>query len=224
MTELMAKLADLIQQIVLAAGYPGIALVMALENIFTPIPSEFVLPFAGFLIAGGQLDFVITIVSATIGVVIGGLFWYYLSYKGGLPVAYAVADRWGRWIGIDRAQINKAVEWFAHRGDWIIFLGRLVPIFRTLVSIPAGAARMPMPRYLALTIAGSMLWNVVLTVAGMLLGENWENVLNFVRPYESIVTLLIVAAVAGYVLFRIYRIVQARRPVGSEKVGGGGQR
>jgi membrane protein DedA with SNARE-associated domain len=199
-----------------------------LENIFTPIPSEFVLPFAGFLIAKGQLDFVVTIVSATIGVVIGGLFWYYLAYKGGLPVAYAVTDRWGKWIGIDRAQIDKSVEWFARRGSLIVFLGRLVPIFRTLVSIPAGAARMPMPRYLALTIAGSLLWNIVLTVAGIALGENWENVLNFVRPYESIVTLLVVLAVAGYVLFRIYRIVQARRAskpaVQSEKVGDGGQR
>jgi membrane protein DedA with SNARE-associated domain len=211
MTELMAQLAAWIQQVIEAAGYLGIAFVMALENIFTPIPSEFVLPFAGFSIVQGKLDFVLTIVSATIGVVIGGLFWYVLAYKGGMPVAHAVVDRWGKWIGIDRAQLDKAVEWFGRRGDLIVFLGRLVPIFRTLVSIPAGAAKMPMPRYLALTIAGSVLWNVVLTIGGMVLGENWENVLNFVRPYESLVTITLGVAVAGYVLIRIVRIVQARR-------------
>jgi len=213
MSDLMRGLADAIQQLVLTAGYPGIAFVMALENIFTPIPSEFVLPFAGFLIAKGQLDFTLTIVSSTMGVLIGGLFWYFLAYKGGISVAHAVVDRWGKWIGINREQIDKAVDWFGRRGDLIVFLGRLVPIFRTLVSIPAGAAKMPMPRYLALTIAGSAVWNIVLTVGGMALGENWERVLAFVRPYESIVTIVVIAIAGGYVLFRIYRIVQARRAI-----------
>jgi len=215
MADLMKNLADWIQQIVLTVGYPGIAFVMALENILTPIPSEFVLPFAGFLIARGQLDFVLTIVFATLGVVGGGLFWYILAYKGGIAVAHAATDRWGKWIGINRDQIDKAVNWFGRRGDLIILLGRLVPIFRTLVSIPAGAAKMPMPRYLALTLAGSVLWNVVLTLAGYWLGEQWENVLDIVRRYESLVTIALAAAVGGYVLFRIVRLIQARRAVDS---------
>lgn len=211
MSELMRNLADWIQQIVLTLGYPGIAFVMVLENIFTPIPSEFVLPFAGFLIAKAQLDFVWTIVAATIGVVLGGLFWYGLAYTGGMPVAHAIVDRWGRWIGIDREQIDKAAEWFGRRGDWIVLAGRLVPIFRTLVSIPAGASKMKMPRYLTLTVTGSVLWNVVLTLAGYWLGEQWENVLEIVRRYESLVTIGLVALVGLYVLSRIYRLIQARR-------------
>ena len=211
MSELMRNLADWIQQIVLTVGYPGIALVMALENIFTPIPSEFVLPFAGFLIQQSKLDLVWTIVFATLGVVVGGLFWYGLAYKGGLPVAHAVADRWGRWIGINREQVDRAADWFGRRGDLIVFIGRLVPIFRTLVSIPAGASKMKMPRYLALTIAGSVLWNLVLTLGGYWLGEQWENLLDLVRRYESIVAIALVALVGGYLLFRVYRIIQARR-------------
>ncbi len=211
MSELMRNLADWIQQIVLTVGYPGIAFVMALENIFTPIPSEFVLPFAGFLIQQSKLDFVWTIVFATVGVVVGGLFWYGLAYKGGLPVAHAVVDRWGRWIGINREQIDRAADWFGRRGDLIVFAGRLVPIFRTLVSIPAGASKMNMPRYLALTIAGSVLWNIVLTLGGYWLGEQWENLLDLVRRYESLVMLALAALVGGYVLFRVYRIIQTRR-------------
>ncbi len=211
MAELMRNLADWIQQIVLTVGYPGIAFVMALENIFTPIPSELVLPFAGFLIAKAQLDFVWTIVAATIGVVLGGLFWYGLAYIGGMPVAHAVVDRWGKWIGINREQIDKAAGWFGRRGDWIVLAGRLVPIVRTLVSIPAGASKMKMPRYLALTITGSVVWNIVLTLAGYWLGEQWENVLEIVRRYESLVTIGLIALAGVYVLSRIYRLIQARR-------------
>jgi membrane protein DedA with SNARE-associated domain len=207
----MDSITTWIQGVIASAGYLGIAFVMALENIITPIPSEFVLPFAGFLIARGELNFVVTVVTATIGVVVGGLFWYVLGYKGGLPVAYAITDRWGRIIGIDRAQIDRANEWFKRRGDMIILLGRLIPIFRTLVSIPAGASKMPLPRYLILTIIGSGIWNIVLTGAGVLLGERWEDVLDITDRYETVIYVVVGGALAAFILYRVYRLVQARR-------------
>lgn len=211
MSELMESITDWIQQVILTTGYPGITFVMALENIVTPIPSEFVLPFAGFLIQKGQLDFIWTIVFATFGVVVGGMFWYVLGRVGGLPVAYAAVDRFGRVIGISREQIDRAVSWFAHRGDAIILFGRLIPIFRTLVSIPAGASKMSLPRYLTLTIIGSGVWNIVLTVSGYLLGERWEDILKLVDQYEDVIIIVVVVIVVAFVLYRVYKLIQARR-------------
>ena len=183
---------DWIIQTISELGYAGIFLVMLAESIFPPIPSELIIPFAGFAAANGELNFFGVLVSATVGAVVGMLPWYYAGRLFGLVRVRALADRYGRIMTLNAEEIDVAVGWFQRFGPIIVLFGRLMPLIRTLISVPAGLARMSLPVFLLASTAGALIWNTVLTSAGYLLHEHYEVVEVVLDPLTYIVLALVV--------------------------------
>ena len=181
-------------------GYLGIFLVMLAESIFPPIPSELIIPFAGFAAANGQLDLFGVLAAATIGAVVGMLPWYFAGRLFGLERVRWLADRYGRLLTMNAGEIDVAVGVFRRFGPAIVLFGRLMPIVRTLISIPAGLARMPLPVFLLASTAGALIWNTILTLAGYILHEHYELVEVVLDPLSYIV-------LAGVVLLYLFRVV-----------------
>lgn len=190
------------EQVVHGAGYAGLGLVMAAEAVL-PIPSEVVLPVVGLQVSAGQLTFCGAALAATVGSVLGAWALYALGRLGGRPLALRLPQV----LGVTDDRLARTEAWFAGRGDWIVLLGRLVPGMRSVVSIPAGTLRMPAGRFLALTAVGSLVWNVALIGAGVLLADQWQTVLSAssaVLPYLG-------AAAAGAAVLLVLRRAPAVR-------------
>ena len=190
---------DWIIQTISDLGYLGIFLVMLAESIFPPIPSELIIPFAGFAAANGDLNFFGVLAAATIGAVVGMLPWYFAGRVFGLARLRWLADHRGRMLTMNAQEIDLAVGFFTRFGPAIVFFGRLMPIIRTLISVPAGLARMPLPVFLAASSAGALLWNTVLTLAGYILHEHYDLVEVVLDP----LTYVVLAAVALTYLYRV---------------------
>jgi membrane protein DedA with SNARE-associated domain len=205
MTELMAQAANFLQQTIGAWGYLGVFLAAFLENIFPPIPSEFIMPFAGFLVGRGELGFVGIVVAGTAGMVLGGLPLYYLGMWADAHVLRSALRRYGRWFGVSERDLDRVLRLFDQHGSAIVLFGRLIPLVRTLIAVPAGMDRMPLPKYLFYSTIGSAIWTAVLAYTGVLLGENWEDVLVFVQRYERF------AIVAGIVIVALVAVAIAAR-------------
>jgi membrane protein DedA with SNARE-associated domain len=182
-------------------GYGGIFLLMVLENLFPPIPSEVIMPLAGFAAARGDLSVAGVIVAGVVGTVVGNLPWYYLGYVLGHGRMRALAGRFGRIWTISPADVDDAVRWFERYGWVAVFFGRMLPTIRTVISAPAGVSRMPMWGFLLFTTLGSLVWIGLLTVAGLFLEAHYDQVEAYVDPLSKIV---IAAVVIGYV----YRLVR----------------
>jgi membrane protein DedA with SNARE-associated domain len=157
---------DWILRTVVEWGYWGVFLLMFLEHLFPPIPSELIMPFAGFAAAKGHLHFSDVIAAGTFGSVAGVLPWYMAGRWLGLKRLRLIVDSHGRWLTVSRAELDTAFGWFDRHGPWAVFIGRLVPTVRTLISVPAGLACMPVGAFLIATSAGSILWTTGLAWAG----------------------------------------------------------
>lgn len=183
-------------------GYLGIFLMMALENLFPPIPSEIVLPFGGFLTTYTNLTVVGVITAATLGSVIGAMILYSIGLLIDVERLEKIVDRYGHILRIKKEDIHKADAWFDKYGYWTVFFCRMVPLIRSLISIPAGMSNMKFIPFLFLTTLGTLLWNVLLITVGVVLGENWENILGFMDVYSTIVyAALALGAVAVVYLY-----------------------
>ena len=185
-------------------GYLGIFLLMLAENLFPPIPSELVMPLAGFLAARGTLSLPLAVAVGTAGSVVGALFWYWVGLRFGEERLRRMAGRFGRWLTVSPQEVDAASAWFERNGGRVVFLGRMVPAVRTLISIPAGVARMPLAAFLALSAAGSALWTGALAVAGYLLESQYTRVAGWVNPVSTLVVVLLV-------LWYLVRLVRVRR-------------
>lgn len=185
---------------VVVAGLAGIFLAMVVENVFPPIPSELVLPLAGYEAARGSLTLPGSIAAATLGSLVGALVLYVLGRQGGRP---AVA-RWGKVLRVTERELALADGWFARFGTWVVLGARVVPLARSVVSIPAGMMRMPLGRFVVLTTLGSLVWNAALILAGYQLGANWERVSDVIGRSSNVVLWVAIGAVllAGVWLFR----------------------
>lgn len=183
---------DWIIQTISNWGYIGIFMVMLAESIFPPIPSELIIPFAGFAAANGDLNFFGVLAAATVGAVVGMLPWYYAGRLFGLERVRRLADRYGRVMTLNAEEIDVAVGWFTRFGPIIVLFGRLMPLIRTLISIPAGLARMSLPVFLLASTAGALIWNTILTTAGYVLHEHYEVVETILDPLSYIVLGLVV--------------------------------
>lgn len=172
-------------------GYLGLFLVLVIENLFPPIPSEAVLPLAGFLVGRGEFNFWGALGASTLGAVAGAWVLYALGRWGGRPVVL----RYGHILRVDEASLDRAEGWFKRYGDWVVLGARMIPIARSIVSIPAGTVRMGMLRFTVLSAIGTAAWNVVLISAGYLLGNNWEAVSRWAGAYSDVV--LVIAALAA---------------------------
>lgn len=182
-------------------GYLGLVLVLIIENIFPPIPSEVVLPLAGFLVSQEQLSFWGAVTAATAGAYVGALILYALGRWGGRPTIL----RYGNLLHINEKSLKRAEEWFKRYGDWIVLFARVVPLARSIVSVPAGTMRMPLLRFTLLTIVGTASWNILLIWLGWLLGENWKAVSHWAGTYSDMVVILLGVAVVTFVVYLLVR-------------------
>jgi membrane protein DedA with SNARE-associated domain len=185
-----------------AMGYWGIGLLMFLENLFPPIPSELIMPLAGFTVSQGKMNFQYAVLAGVIGTVLGTLIWYYAGVLVGEERLRALADRYGKWLGLSGADIDKANRWFYRHGTKAVLLGRLVPGIRTIISLPAGISRMRLAPYLVYSTIGTTLWTVLLTYAGYLLGNHYDRVDEYLAPVSKIV---LVSLVVGFVAWAVRR-------------------
>ena len=181
-------------------GYAGVILLMFLENLFPPIPSEVVMPLSGYTAAQGQLSIVGVIVAGTLGTVLGALFWYYVARWLGEDRLKGWTRRHGRWITLGPRDVDKADAWFDRYGGWVVFFGRVVPTVRTLVAIPAGLFGMNLWFYLMLTTVGSAIWTAGLALLGWWLGSSWKQVGTYIDPVTY-------AIMAGIVVVYVYRVI-----------------
>ncbi len=212
MSTLLETLRVVVEQSILSLGYFGLALLMLAENLFPPIPSEMVLPFAGSLVAEGKLNLVWALVATTVGAVLGALLLYYLGLWWGEARVRALFRRYGRWLLLSEEDFDQALTVFRRFEGPAVFLGRFLPGVRSLISIPAGVARMPLGKFLAFTILGTLLWNSLLGYAGVLLNQNWTRVLTFTERYEAICWILLAGLVLAWVAWRLSRRSREQEP------------
>ena len=186
-------------------GAPGAGLAVALESIFPPIPSELILPLAGFAASRGSLDLVAVLIWTTVGSVVGAVALYWIGRRMGLERLQRTADRLPLTSGDDIARTD---DWFDRHGGKAVFFGRMIPLFRSLISVPAGVNRMRIPAFVGLTLAGSLIWNTALVLAGYLLGEQWHRVESSVGAFQAVVVAVVAVAVIWFVT---RRLTQRRR-------------
>ena len=194
---------DFIARIIGSAGYPGIALLMLLENVVPPLPSELIMPMAGFVAAGGTLSLAGVIAAGTLGSVAGALPWFYLGKALGKERLRQWARRHGRWLTLTPAQVDRANAWFEKHCGKAVFFGRLAPAVRTLISVPAGLFGMSLRRFLLFTTLGSAIWTTALAVAGHSLRDGYEQVQHVLNPATNVI-------VGGIVLVYLYRVARWR--------------
>ena len=207
---------DLVTQIYDAVGYLGVAIWVAIESVVIPIPSELVLPFAGFLVGTGDAiepltgqpwSYWLVVIAGTLGATAGALIAYAIGLYGGRPLV----DRWGRYLGITHADLDRAESFFARYGEAASFFGRLVPVVRSLVSFAAGISRMPLPKFVLFTFLGSLPFTAVLVFAGVQLGANWESVGPVLKQFEYAAVAIVGAILIAWVWLRIIKPRRARR-------------
>lgn len=210
---------DLVTALYEAVGYLGVAIWVAIESVVVPIPSELVLPFSGFLVADpasiepltrAPWSIPLLVVFATIGSLLGALIAYAIGYFGGRPLLL----RWGRYLRFTEADLVRTEAFFARWGAAASFVGRMIPVVRSLVSFGAGVGRMPLLPFIVFTVLGSIPWNLALIGTGYLLGENWNTFEALLAQYEALVLGAIALAVGAWVWLRFVK----PRLAGSESV------
>lgn len=192
---------DWIQTVIQSIGYPGIALLMIIENFFPPIPSEVIMPFAGFVTEQGELNFFGVVAAGTFGSILGTLPFYYLGRKIGKARLIQWADRHGHWLMLSSNDIERAQQWFDRHDAAAVFICRLIPGIRTVISIPAGIEKMNVGYFLFLTASGTIVWVGFLTYLGNVLGQNYHQVKVYLDPISYIV-------IGGLLLFYIIHIIR----------------
>jgi membrane protein DedA with SNARE-associated domain len=191
---------DWITSFVQSAGYFGIAFLMFAENVFPPIPSELIMPLAGYTAAKGELNIIGVVVSGTLGTLAGALVWYYIGLRLGLDRLRRLARRHGRWLTVDEEGIDQAKDWFDRHGPMALVVGHLIPAIRTLISVPAGVGRMGLGIFLAASAAGTIAWTSILAGAGYLLEQQYQRVESFANPVTNLI-------LGMMVLWYAYRVI-----------------
>jgi len=183
-----------------SAGYWGIALLMALENVFPPIPSEVIMGFGGIIVAHGRMTFVWLLAFGTAGSVAGNYAWYLVGRLLGLERLKPLVDRWGRWLTIEWRDLEKLNTFFDAHGGKTVLIARILPTFRTMISLPAGLTRMPTAKFLAMTAIGTGLWNTICAAFGYWLGMRFTAIEKFTGPAAA-------ALFAGVIVLYLYRVL-----------------
>ncbi|CUH75954.1 DedA family protein [Tropicibacter naphthalenivorans] len=191
---------DFITNVMSALGAFGVASLMFLENVFPPIPSELIMPLAGFNAARGAQTLWIVILAGTVGSLAGAIFWYWLGRRLGARRVREMAQRHGRWLTMTPEDVDRANDWFHRHGRAAVVLGRLVPTVRTLISVPAGVACMPVWEFALWSTVGTAIWTALLTLAGYVLESQYELVSEWLNPVSTVL-------VVGFVLVYVYRVV-----------------
>ena len=195
--KIIAVLATWIMGVISSMGYGGIVLLMGIESACIPLPSEIIMPFAGFLVFKGEMTLWGVALAGALGCVVGSIPAYYLGMYGGRPLV----EKYGKWVLISHKDLNWADKAFEKHGEIIIFIGRLLPAVRTFIAFPAGVARMNMTKFVVYTFVGSLIWCYLLALAGFKMGENWESVKVYFHEFHYVIA----AAGAVFVVWYLRR-------------------
>ena len=178
-------MSDWVVQLIDGGGYWGIALLMVLENVFPPIPSELIMGIGGIRVGQGQMAFVPLLIAGTIGTTIGNLFWYFLGIKLGYERLRPLVERYGRWATLRWGEVEWLHRIFKRHGEKIVFCFRFMPVFRTIVSLPAGLFSMNVWKFIIWTAGGALIWNIILVGAGYLLGAHFSRIDDYLGPVAN---------------------------------------
>ena len=195
-------------------GYLGVFLLIAIENIFPPIPSEVILVFGGFMTTYTSLNIPIMILAATLGSLLGAIVLYYIGKIFNKErLKRIISGKIGKVLRLKASDIEKADKWFDTKGNKTVFFCRFIPIVRSLISIPAGMSEMPMQKFLIYTILGSLIWNTVLIIVGSIVGDKWETIVGYLDNFSNIILiiLVIIFIVAIYYWFVIRKKKQSKK-------------
>ena len=194
---------DLIIEIMNNFGYIGIFLLIAIENIFPPIPSEVILLFGGFMTTYTSMNVIGVIIASTLGSILGAIILYYIGkILNKERLKKIITSKPGKILRLKPEDIDKADAWFDTKGNKTVFFCRFIPLIRSLISIPAGMSEMPMKKFLVYTTLGSLIWNTALTIAGSIVGENWTNILEIMDNYSHIaVVILAIIFIIAIIIF-----------------------
>jgi membrane protein DedA with SNARE-associated domain len=206
--QVISALASWIVEIISAAGYLGVILMMAIESACIPLPSEVIMPFAGYLVSTDQFSLIGAATAGAVGCNVGSTIAYYVAAWGGRPVL----ERWGRYILISHSELERTDRFFARYGAATVFFGRLLPVVRTFIAFPAGLARMPMLKFQLYTFAGSWPWCFALAYIGYLLGARWDSDPTFRKLFHDFDAVVAVVLIAGFAWFIWSRWRESRRP------------
>lgn len=191
---------DFISGFIDSVGAVGVALLMFLENVFPPIPSELIMPLAGYNAAAGRMSLIVVLIAGSIGSLAGAALWYWIGAKIGPDRLRRLASRHGRWLTLDAEDFDRARAWFDRHGRGAVLIGRLVPTIRTFISVPAGISGMPFWNFMLYSAVGTVVWTAFLTLAGYFLRSQYTLVEQWLNP---VTTVVVVAIVAVY----LYRVI-----------------
>lgn len=194
---------DWITSVIDASGFFGLAFLMFLENVFPPMPSELIMPLAGFLAHQGKMSFIGAILAGTVGSVAGTTLWFVAARRIGRARLHRFIERHGRWLTMTTEDMDRASETFERHQQAAVFFGRMLPAIRTLISVPAGFAAMSWPLFLSLTTAGSLIWVGFLTGLGYALGSQYQLVAGWVNPVSNVI-------VGGLVVYYLWRVIRGK--------------
>jgi len=195
--EVLKPVIELVISFISTAGYPGIFVLMILESALIPIPSEIIMPFSGFLVTSGKFQPIFVILAGSFGNLVGSILTYYLGIRFGREFII----KYGKYIFLKQAHLEFTERLFEKYGNRISFVGRLLPGIRTYISLPAGIGRAKIPAFILYSLAGSIIWNTMLTYAGMQLGSNWQNI----DKYSIYLDIAAIAAVVFFIVWLIYK-------------------
>lgn len=182
-------------------GYLGVFLMIALENVFPPIPSEIILPFGGFMTTYTSMTVPGVIIASTAGSVVGAVILYGIGLLLDVERLEKIIDRWGHILRVTKDDIRKADSWFDRYGIWTVLFCRMVPLVRSLISIPAGMSNMKFVLFIIFTFIGTLIWNIILVTVGAALGDNWHSITSFMDVYSNIAYAIIAVGIVAFVIF-----------------------
>lgn len=192
-----------ITQLIEEFGYIGVFLMIALENIFPPIPSEIVLAFGGFMTTKTELTVTGVVIASTLGSVVGAIILYWIGLLLDVKRLEKIIDKWGKILRLTHEDLHKAESWFNRFGIWTVFFCRMIPLVRSLISVPAGMAKMNFLLFLVFTTVGTLLWNILLVNLGAQFGEAWQSILDYFDYYSKVVYVIIailaICAIVWYI-------------------------
>lgn len=198
--QLIAWVASLATGLTSFLGYPGIFVLMAMESMVIPLPSEMVMPFAGFLVSAGRFNFWLVVLASTLGSLVGSLISYYMGKYGGK----ILVAKWGKFLLLSENDLQKTEKWFEEKGEFTIFIGRFIPVVRHLISLPAGAGNMDLKKFCLFTVLGAGVWNAFLTYLGLVLGNNFELVRRYSEFFSLPAAVIVIVAII-YFLWRHFK-------------------
>lgn len=211
MTELAGWLSQHIIAVISLLGYGGVVLLMGIESACVPLPSEIILPFAGYLVFTGRFNLLAVAVAGAVGCNLGSMVAYAVGSYGGRPLV----ERYGRWLLLSPGDLERTEIWFRRHGDWTVLVSRLLPVVRTYIALPAGVGRMPLGRFHLYTFVGSLPWCWLLAYVGMRMGQNWQHIAPYFHRFDLVWLPILLA---GVVLF-IWRHLREMSP--KSQTGGG---